>query len=133
MVTDCYCTSLRAAARRMTAAYDRALAPAGITAAQLAMLRAVRAAGRLSVTELADRLELERTTTTRNVRVLSRLGLVVLEPSDRDRRLTQVALSDQGEQALEQAAPLWEAAQRDFETRMGATQAQSLRARVLAL
>jgi DNA-binding MarR family transcriptional regulator len=133
MLTECYCTSLRAAARRMTAAYDRALASAGITAAQLAMLRAVRVAGPLSVTELADRLELERTTTTRNVRVLSRLGLVVLEPSDRDRRLTQVALSDQGEQALERAAPLWEAAQRDFETRIGATQAQALRARVLAL
>src|SRR5690348_12179218 len=124
MVTTCYCTSLRAAARRMTAIYDRALAPAGITAAQLAMLRAVRTAGPLSVTELAERLELERTTTTRNVRVLSRQGLVVLEPSDRDRRLTEVALTAKGERSLERATPLWEAAQRDFETRLGETQAQ---------
>jgi DNA-binding MarR family transcriptional regulator len=117
----------------MTAAYDRALEPAGINAAQLAMLRRVRAVGPLSITELAERLELERSTATRNVRVLSRSALVLLRQSDRDRRQTEVALSEHGRLTLERAEPLWAAAQQEFEDRVGAAEAQALRARVLAL
>lgn len=38
MQTDCYCTSLRMAARRASAIYDRALEPVGITSAQWSLM-----------------------------------------------------------------------------------------------
>src|ERR1700754_2465481 len=80
MTTDCYCTSLRAATRRLSALYDEALEPVGVNVAQWGLLRKLGAADSqpLSIGELAEASELERSTVARNVRVLEKLGLVRL-------------------------------------------------------
>src|SRR5918992_2836859 len=73
----CYCTSLRNAARRMTAIYDAAMAPLGIGTAQFALLRQLEPDGEaIGLSELSERLDLDRSTVGRNVRVLERMGLV---------------------------------------------------------
>ena len=78
MTTPCYCTLLRSAARKATAIYDDALAPAGITVAQFRLLRILERQGPVSLTELGRLAELDRSTIGRNLRLLERMGLVHL-------------------------------------------------------
>lgn len=121
----CYCVSLRKATRRLSARYDAALAPLGITVAQFSLLRAIRRKPRLSLTELAERTELDRSTIGRNVRVLERDGLVTLSPG-RDAREQSLALTAHGETLLAAADPLWAGAQRDLANALGAPNATLL-------
>jgi DNA-binding MarR family transcriptional regulator len=110
MATHCYCNQLRSSARKLSALYDAALAPAGVTVAQFALLRNIERRQPASLTDLGRRLELDRSTLGRNVRVVERMGLVRFCPGD-DQRKTLVALTPDGEAALQQAIPLWQACQ----------------------
>jgi DNA-binding MarR family transcriptional regulator len=132
METVCYCAAVRAASRKTTALYDAALAPVGIGLAQYSLLRRMRTANSLSLTELARAAELDRSTVGRNVKVLERLGLVHEVDSD-DQRETEVALTDDGVETLRRARPLWEDAQRQVETALGPSGAEALRTLALRI
>jgi len=127
MKTDCYCTSMRAATRRITALYDAALEPAGINVAQYGLLRRLSDAGPVSIQQLAVASELERSTVARNVRVLEKGGLVSLAAGAVDRRATVVHLSERGAEALAVAKPHWASAQLRVEERLGGDVAVALR------
>ena len=114
MKTPCYCLALRVAARKATALYDETLAPAGVNLAQYGLMRNIERAGAVSLTELGRIVELDRSTVGRNVKVLERLRLVRLRPAE-DQREAVVSLTAGGTEALRQATPLWEEAQRRIE------------------
>src|SRR5690349_4990655 len=126
---ECYCTAMRTATRRVTAIYDEALAPVGVNVAQWALLRNLaRSPHRhVSIQELADSADLERSTASRNVRVLARLGLVRIGASEDDRRISAVELTDQALSVLERGEPLWLRAQERVEELLGAREAGALR------
>ena len=114
----CYCAALRKATRRLTAAYDAASQPVGITLGQFSLLRTVSRHGPLSLTDLARRMELDRSTVGRNVRVVERLGL--LQPAaSPDLREAAIALSPEGRRVLAEATPLWAGVQSAVEARLG--------------
>jgi DNA-binding MarR family transcriptional regulator len=127
METECYCTTMRAATRRITALYDSALAAAAVNAAQFALLRKLSAVGPVSIQQLAAAVELERSTVARNVRVLEQSGLVSLASTAEDRRTTVIHLTERGREALKAGAPLWESAQRRVEDSLGVDAAAALR------
>ncbi len=129
VVTECYCTSMRAATRRITALYDAALEPVGVTVAQWSLLRNLaRTAGRpISIQQLADRAELERSTAARNVRVLEKLGLVEIGQSTQDRRASTIGLTERGHAVLQGGESLWTEAQRGVEELLGRREAADLR------
>ncbi|MGF1611718.1 MAG: MarR family winged helix-turn-helix transcriptional regulator [Kiloniellales bacterium] len=121
----CSCFRLRRAARRLTQAYDQALRPAGLRGTQFSLLSHVLREDGLSVTDLAERMAMERTTLTRNLRPLQKAGLLRVEPGA-DRRSRAVRITAQGRQAFEAALPLWRAAERDFRRQMGKEQVAAL-------
>jgi DNA-binding MarR family transcriptional regulator len=125
-IESCNCTTLRAAARRVSQFYDAKLAPSGLRVTQYAILALLRE-GDLTVNELAHRLDLDRTTTGKNMRPLERDRLVAVTASPEDRRRRTIALTPRGAAALRDAAPLWRAAQREFERLNGSTVADTLR------
>ncbi|MEJ0098737.1 MAG: MarR family winged helix-turn-helix transcriptional regulator [Pseudomonadota bacterium] len=125
MDSECHCTQLRAAARRVASAYDQALEPAGLNVAQFALLRRISRRDSISLTQLGELAELDRSTVGRNVRVLAREGLVELG-SGTDQREAVVALTRRGRNKLEQAAPLWKACQQGIETRVGRERLRAL-------
>jgi DNA-binding MarR family transcriptional regulator len=135
MGTACYCTSLRRATRKITELYDAALEPAGINVAQFGLLRRLdrSCATPLSIQELAERSELERSTVARNVRVLEKHGFVKLGGSNEDRRLSTVLLSGKGLDALEQGDPLWQNAQQQVEEMLGRQTASKLQSLLLSI
>jgi DNA-binding MarR family transcriptional regulator len=116
----CYCAALRKATRRVTATYDAALAQHGITLAQFSLLRTLGRHGPLSLTELGNRMELDRSTIGRNIRVIEKSGLV--QPAPRpDSREAAIELSARGRALLATAEPLWAATQDSLEAKLGAS------------
>ncbi|MBW1637526.1 MarR family transcriptional regulator [Microbacterium resistens] len=135
MKTDCYCTSLRVAARRASAIYDRALEPVGINVAQWGLLRRLPFPGSepITIQDLAERAELERSTVARNLRVLVKLGLVEMTASPADRRATALVLTEKAVAVTAEALPLWESAQAEIEQMLTADSAAQLRQLALSI
>ena len=74
----CTCFNIRRASRAVTQFYDQIMAPSGIKATQFTMLGAVAMMGSPSVTALSQQLNLDRTTLTRNLKVLVKMGLITI-------------------------------------------------------
>ena len=108
----CACANLRRAARALTQLFDEALAPSGLRVTQFTLLVTSRLAGESTINELAERMAMDRTTLSRNLKPLVRSGLLEVRPGE-DGRRRLVRLTPAGEQALEEAYPLWQQAQQE--------------------
>lgn len=122
MIHPCYCIALRKLSRRLTAVYDEALAPLGITVSQFSQLRNIKHRQPVSLTELADLQELDRSTVGRNTKVLQRLGLVAMTPSPEDQRETMLTLTDEAIALLKRAMPIWSEVQERIEGKLEAAE-----------
>ena len=109
--TLCACQALRQAARKVTRRYDAVLRPLKLNAGQFTTLAALLRPDAVSISTLADQLGMDRTTLTRDLKPLERRGLVVSRAGDEDARVRQISLSRMGRDLLDEAIPLWEAAQ----------------------
>lgn len=127
----CACLHTRMTARAVTRVYDEALRPAGLKVTQFSLLGAIAHGITGSVSALAERLALERTTLTRNLRLLHEAGLIV--PRRGAGRAVAYEVTPRGRALVERAVPLWEAAQRHLETTLGADQWDETRSRLKAL
>jgi DNA-binding MarR family transcriptional regulator len=110
----------------LTSLYDSALAPAEITITQYSLLVNVGRAGELSHTALAERLGMDRTTLTRNLRPLIKAHWVAVA-SGEDRRQRLLQLTAAGKRKLNRCVPLWEKIQSQFVSEIGAQPLQELR------
>jgi DNA-binding MarR family transcriptional regulator len=113
----CVCLHTRMAARAMTRAYDAALRPLGLEATQFTLLAALAANPAASVTALADELALERSSLSRNLALLSRLGLA--QVIEGEGRAVRHRVTPEGLALLTAAMPLWRKAQDSMEARIG--------------
>ncbi|WP_439599666.1 MarR family winged helix-turn-helix transcriptional regulator [Devosia sp.] len=132
MSDTCICMAVRAASRSLTARYDAVLEPVGISLAQFSLLRTLSQHPPVSLTKLAESVELDRSTLGRNMRVLQRIGLVVIRPGG-DLREARLSLTAAGEERLSRAVPIWQAAQDEILRRLGADGAKQLEALLGAL
>ncbi len=123
--SPCTCAMLRRTARRVTRLYDRALRPAGLRLTQFSVLANLARTGGLSITELAERLEMERTTLTRNLRPLVHAGWVIVA-TGKDRRQRSVGLTQAGREVYDKARPLWQACERHLRDTVGQDDALAL-------
>ena len=123
---SCTCTDLRRATRKLTSLYDSALAPAEITITQYSLLASIGRAGQLSHTGLAERLGMDRTTLTRNLRPLIEARWVAVA-SGEDRRQHLLQLTAAGRKKLKRSLLLWEKIQSQFISEIGAEPLQELR------
>ena len=126
MNPSCNCYSLRRASRRVTQLYDHALAPTGLRATQVSLLREVDRLGPVPLNALADEMVMDRATLGHNVRPLLAQGLLRLAVGQ-DRRRREVSLTAKGRRALVEGWKLWRHAQDGFEKALGASRAAELR------
>jgi len=125
---QCNCMVLRRASRRISHFYDGKLAPTGLRTTQFAILALLGEQGGVSVNNLAERLDLDRTTMGKNLRPLERLKYVKITPSPTDGRSRTIMLTTAGGAVLKAARRLWRRAQADFEKANGSTVVGALRA-----
>ncbi len=114
MFTECYCTQFRRSANALTSIYDDALRPVGLKITQLTLLRGLDRLGSATYNEIATELSLDKTTISRNIKLLIDAGWVEVS-SDEDARYKLAKLSRAGARVLKEAEPHWRAAQTQVE------------------
>jgi DNA-binding MarR family transcriptional regulator len=116
--SPCNCLNLRRAALSMTKLYDRHLSPCGLTVSQYSLLRHLRTLGSVSVSALADKIRLDRTTLVRNLLPLEKEGLII-DVSAPGARSRELQLTEKGTAISAEADQLWDNAQHDVEHALG--------------
>lgn len=122
---ECTLFRVRSASRAVTQLYEAALAPAGLKATQLSILVATAARSGWTMSDLADRLGMDRTTLTRNCGPLRRRGLLKVG-AGHDLRSASIVLTPKGHELLHRAYPLWRKAQRGLVAGLGRRRWQAL-------
>jgi DNA-binding MarR family transcriptional regulator len=124
-ITGCTCDRLRKLARRLTQRYDAHLAPTGLRLTQFSLLAHLMRGEPLTISALAELLEMDRTTLTRNLKPLADVGLVALD-AGRDARERVVSVSDQGRTVWRAAREHWRRAQDEVNQVLGVEQVVAL-------
>ncbi|HUN93514.1 MAG TPA: MarR family winged helix-turn-helix transcriptional regulator [Burkholderiaceae bacterium] len=125
----CTCSQLRRLTRRVTAHYDHALAPCGLRVTQYSLMAQIHRLASPTLSALADAIDMDRTTLSRNLGPLVDAGWVELVPGAQGRnrvaRLTAAGLSK-----WRVARASWRAAQDAIEQTLGTSQVARLHADV---
>jgi len=116
---SCVSFNIRKAMRAVSQHYDKVLAPAGLRATQFTILTALIELDSITITELADTLVMERTTLTRNLKLLIKADYLKIIPDMHDRRSRQVELTASGRKIQKTALPYWQQAQDQMINFMG--------------
>ncbi len=115
--SDCYCANIKRAENKITGLYNRYLEKAGITRGQYALLINIQESPCISVSALAEKMGLQRTTLVRNIKPLEERGYILdTACAGRSRSLK---LSDTGESVLASAKIYWQQAQEHIEQLLG--------------
>src|SRR3954471_8473637 len=81
--STCLVFNTRLAARAVTRRYDGLLRPYGVTSAQFSLMGGIKRGEGQTVSELAERNGIDRTSLTRNIDRLERMGLIVSRPAEK--------------------------------------------------
>lgn len=106
----CACSALRRASRAVTQHYEACFRGTGLRATQFTVLATLAQTGPLPLSALATALGLERTTLTRNLRILENKRFVRTLADD-DQRVRRIAITKRGEAAALAAFDAWHQAQ----------------------
>jgi len=118
-LSECSCNMMRKSARKITQFYENNLREAGIKPTQFSILATLANTGPIQLTQLADRLVLERTSLTRNLNILERNTWIDIQPGEEDSRQRVVSLTRNGYKQLDCAIPYWQKAQKAIAKDMG--------------
>lgn len=130
--TACHCLKMRRSAENVIRFYDQLLAPSGVTVRQYSLLYAIAQHSGCNVRELSEATLLDRSTLARSLKPLMKAGYL------KDSKVTGardcvLKLTKQGQAVCDQAAGLWEVAQRKFEEKLSAAQLAALEDALTAL
>jgi DNA-binding MarR family transcriptional regulator len=117
--SGCTCSKLRRLTRRVTAVYDRALAAAGMRVTQYSLLACLRGSHGIPMSQLAEALDLDRTTLTRNLKALLESGWVEVRAGPQDARIRLVHITAAGEAQWQAARAFWRQAQSEVTAAIG--------------
>jgi DNA-binding MarR family transcriptional regulator len=118
-LTECSCNMMRKSARKVTQFYENNLREANIKPTQFTILATLANTGPILLTQLADRLILDRTGLTRNLNILERNAWIGIQPGEEDSRQRVISLSKKGYKQLDRTIPYWQKAQKSIAKNMG--------------
>ena len=122
---ECLAVRVRLLNRTITAIYDDALRPLGLTVGQLNILVVVAKLGPLSPGDVARRLNMEKSTVSRNVGLMRKNGWLAVTGAESARR-QDLELTRQGDTLLAKALAPWEEAQTQAKAVLGRGGAESI-------
>jgi DNA-binding MarR family transcriptional regulator len=115
----CLCATVRRAARLLNRRYEDALRPNGLSPSQFELMMTLHHAGASSQTSLAQRLETDQTTLSRNLHLLKRQRWVATGTPAADARQRTYRLTPSGRALLEEAQRCWHLAHAEMERQLG--------------
>ncbi|MDF3820877.1 MarR family transcriptional regulator [Leptospira sp. 96542] len=104
--------------RIITSYYDSILKPSGLRITQFTVLLSIGYKGSLSITDIANLTDIDRTTLQRSLEILRKKGFLLIEKAKLG-NLREVSLTTKGEKILEESIPLWKMAQSTIEKKIG--------------
>jgi DNA-binding MarR family transcriptional regulator len=107
---SCLCMRVQRASRAIGHRFDVALRPFGLNNWQFTLLISLNQSEPPSVNGLARRLVMDRTTMTKNLRVLEQRRLLEIRPDAWDARVRRIVLTEAGRDLLVEALDHWRAA-----------------------
>ena len=116
--STCTCGELRKAARAITLLYDNAFKSSGLLSTQFNVLQAIYNIHSMRISDLANKLGMDRTTLTRNLSVLERQGFIEIIQG-KDHRTRIVTATQKGRSAVSKAILLWNEVQDKVKQEMG--------------
>ena len=122
---DCLAVRVRLLSRTITAIYDVALRPLGLTVGQMNVLVVVAKLGPISPGGVARRLNMEKSTLSRNAERMRAHGWLTVSPGETGRQQA-LEISRTGRKLLKRSLPLWKQAQSRAEALLGRRGAQSI-------
>jgi len=118
IATECLAVRVRRLGRVVTRIYDAALAPHGVTTAQLNLLAAIGVADGANQTALGRILDVEKSTLSRDLKRMEHLGWIRSGPASSGRGRS-ISIAPGGARLLTQVRPAWEKAQRSAQSQLG--------------
>ncbi|HMY47335.1 MAG TPA: MarR family winged helix-turn-helix transcriptional regulator, partial [Leptospiraceae bacterium] len=110
---SCLALNLKRTARLVSAAYDDAVRPSGLRSTQFSILATVAVNPDVSIAQLADWVDADRTTVQRSIGIMQRNLWITVEKAEQG-NLRRLKLSAKGQKKLAEAYKLWEQAQKQM-------------------
>ena len=114
---DCYCINLRRITSNITNLYDKSLKSENITINQFSLIKSLSELKSSTITDLAEYMDLDRTTLTRSLKPLIENQLIV--DRSKDKRVKDLQLTQLGHEKLAKTLPIWNSLQKDMENLIG--------------
>ena len=108
--TECVGFNLRLTLRAVSQHFDNIIKPSGILGTQFNLLVMINLLGPITITKLAERGLMDRTTLSRNIKPLEKMKLIEIKPGE-DKREREIQITEEGLIRLRGALPLWKEAQ----------------------
>ncbi len=125
IASECIAVRIRLLNRTVTSIFDEALRPLGVKVSQLNVLMVVAKRGPTSPGDVARRLNMEKSTLSRNVdRMRTRGWLKVSEGGSGRKQILE--LGAPGRKLIEKSLPFWKKAQAQTEALLGQRGTQSI-------
>ncbi len=124
LIDMCMSTNVRKLSRIVTRIYDSYLKPSGININQLAIMLTIKGMqdhndGKPSIGDAATRLAMEKSTFSRNLRVLEDLDFIKLQISSTSRSQKVISVTENGMEMIMNAYTYWDEVQHIIKTGIG--------------
>jgi len=110
LLQDCFLHRIRLLSRRITNVYDEALKPMDLKVTQMNMLGVVTKLGPISPADMCQKLQMDKSTLSRNVDRLIEYGWLEHIPGENNRS-HQLSITEKGKRIMKKASTYWKQAQ----------------------
>lgn len=128
----CHCINLRRAANAVSQYYDRIMRPAGLTVNQYSILSSIHKIEPCSVTDLAEKTRLDRTTLVRNLKPMFAAEWIMDEANPGNRR-NRLRITEKGFERMQAGKQCWQTAQDNLQQKIGRESLAALAGTLLEL
>ncbi len=111
IASECLATRVRMINRVISGFYEECLRPHGLTIAQYNILTFVALMEEVQPSEIANLLQSDKSTLSRNLERMEKLGYIKTRTSGADRRGRLITMTRKGSNRLEKAHSSWQEAQ----------------------
>ena len=108
----CPCAKVKKLDRILTRGQDAVLSASGLTASQFSTLRLLERVGPIVITEFAKLMAMDRSSLSRNLKIMDKAGWLTLTPYPRDIRNRLITITAKGTRLHHKAKKDWEMEQR---------------------